>query len=89
MPSFWLTSGDRIRAPKLAIEASQPPFVGLASDNDEPSTRSEGPTEVGQAAVAADVQGGVVAMLAVGEVVADVVDDVIGAEAPRAVARWV
>ena len=81
MPSFWLTSGESSNRPQLAVEASQPPSVGLASDDDEPSARSEGPTEVGQPAVAADVEDGVVALLAVGEVVAGVVDDVIGAEA--------
>ena len=64
------------------VECCQPPSLGLASDNDEPSTRSEGLTDVGQSAVAADVQDGVIALLVVGGIVAGVVNDAIGAEVP-------
>ena len=88
MPSFWLTSGESSDRPELAVEAAQPPSVGLASDDDEPAFRGQGSTKVRQPAVAPDVEDDVVALVAVGEVVARVVDDVIGTEGPDQVRSW-
>jgi hypothetical protein len=36
--------GER-NGPELAVEVPQPPFFGLASDDDQLSARGEGPTE--------------------------------------------
>jgi len=69
--------GERNRA-ELGVEAPQPPPVGLAADDDEPSAGGEGSTEVRQPIAATDIEDGVVALLAVGEVVARVVDVVVG-----------
>src|SRR5439155_24908193 len=56
-----------------------PASAGLAADDQESSSRRESSTKVRQSAIASDVEDDVVAV-ARGEVVAGVVDDVVGAE---------
>src|ERR671915_1131884 len=77
VPSFWLTNGDSIIARKLAIGASEPPSSSFAPDDDERPPGSEGAPEACQRGVSADVDDQVVALIALGEVLALVVDDVI------------
>src|SRR5215208_5301744 len=61
----------------LAIGTSEPPSSPFASNDDEGPPRSEGPPEACQRRVPADVQDQIVALIALGEVLAGVVDDVI------------
>jgi hypothetical protein len=54
--------------PELTVNATEPASVGLASDDDEPSPRSECAAEARQPTVASDVEDDVVAVPAVSEV---------------------
>src|SRR5919202_2757554 len=65
------------RRPQLAICASEPPPSPFAPDDDEGSLRREGAPEARQRRVPAEVEDQVIAPLALGEVLARVVDDMI------------
>ena len=80
MPSFWLTTSDsrcariwRSNPPSHRPSVSPPTITSLP-------VVGEGSTELRQPAVAADVEDHVVATLPVGEVLARVVDDVVGTD---------
>ena len=77
VPSFWPTNGDSMHRPELAIGASEPPSSPFASGDDEGPLGGEGAPEACQRGVPADVEDQVVALIALGEVLARVVDDVI------------
>src|SRR5207244_2077163 len=66
--------------PELTVDAAEPPSTGLTSDDDEPAPGGERAPEMREPTVAPDIEDHVVAVLAVCEVVAGVIDDVIGAE---------
>src|SRR5215211_3670009 len=66
--------------PELAICASEPPSSPFASNDDEGPPGGEGAPQVCQRRVPADVEDQVVALIALGEILARVVDDVIGAD---------
>ena len=69
-------------ARSLALEASGPPSAAFAADDHERPARGEGAPQVRQRTPARGVQDQVVAARPVGEVLARVVDDVVGAERP-------
>ena len=73
--------GEQRRA-DLPVAAAEPPPAGLAAGDDERPARREGAAQARQGRVAADVDDRVVAAAARGEVLARVVDDVVGAERP-------
>ena len=56
--------------PERAVEAPEPASAGLAADDDQRAPSGEHPAKVGQPAAAADVEDDVVAVVAVGEVLA-------------------
>ena len=68
--------------PEHAVHAAEPSPIGLAPDHDEHAVIREGPAEVRQPAIAADVEDCVVAVLGVGEVFARVVDHMVGTDGP-------
>ena len=67
-------------APSNSVEPAEPASTSFAADDHDRPSGGEGPTETREPAVASDVEDHVVAVLPGSEVVARVVDDVIGAE---------
>ena len=80
VPSCWETNGDSAFGAQLPVGASEPAPVRLATDDDQPAPLGQGAPEVRQPAVTARVEDHVVPVRAVREVLAGVIDDVIGAE---------
>ena len=68
------------RAEDLALEAAEPPSAPFASDDHERPLRCEGAPQVRQRAVSTRVEDQVVRFRAVCEVLARVVDDMVGAD---------
>ena len=61
---FLAHQGRERNRSEPTLEAPQPPPVGFASDDNEASARGQGSTKPGKQVVAADVENGVVALLA-------------------------
>ena len=46
VPSFWLDQRGQQQRPDLTVAAAEQPPVGLAADDDEPSSRREGAPQI-------------------------------------------
>src|SRR3954466_8874606 len=66
--------------PDLPVGAAQPTSAVLPTHDDQPSPRGEGAAQLGESTVAADVEDDVVPAAPVGDLLAGVVDNVVGTE---------